>query len=92
MRYRPIDGDPQDERLGRFIPDDWEHVESYPLTALSAGERPKRVPVVIGVNWYSEFDNPQADEGSGEHFVARGGASSLTQIRGGHCVLSRARR
>ena len=35
MRYRPIDDDPHDGRLGRFIPDDWEHVESYPLTALS---------------------------------------------------------
>ena len=35
MRYRPIDHDPEDPRLGRFIPDDWEHVESYPLTARS---------------------------------------------------------
>jgi hypothetical protein len=32
MRYRPIDGDPEDTRLGRFIPDDWTHVEKYPLT------------------------------------------------------------
>src|SRR5215212_4104686 len=60
MRYRPIDRDPDDPRLGRFIPDDWEHVERYPLTALSAEEQPARVPVVIGVNWYSEFDNPRA--------------------------------
>jgi len=86
MRYRPIDGDPLDGRLGRFIPDDWEHVSSYPLTALPPEERPIHVPVVIGVNWYSEFDAPKLDEATGEHFVGRGGASSLTRVRGGHCV------
>ena len=58
MRYRPIDHDPEDPRLGRFIPDDWGHVESYPLTALAPEERPTQSPVVIGVNWYSEFDDP----------------------------------
>jgi hypothetical protein len=86
MRYRPIDRDPDDPRLGRFIPDDWRHVESYPLTALAAEDRPSRVPVVIGVNWYSEFDKPEQDEETGEYFVARGGRDSLTRIRGGHCV------
>jgi hypothetical protein len=86
MRYRPIDHDPEDPRLGRFIPDDWKHVESYPLTALPPDERPTQSPVVIGVNWYSEFDDPEVDEGTGETFVARGGAGSLTRVRGGHCV------
>jgi hypothetical protein len=86
VRYRPIDHDPEDPRLGRFIPDDWEHVDKYPSAALPDEARPKKVPVVIGVNWYSEFDNPEVDESTGEHFVARGGADSLTQIRGGHCV------
>jgi hypothetical protein len=86
MRYRPIDNDPEDPRLGRFIPDDWTHVEKYALAALSAEERPTKSPVAIGVNWYAEFDHPEADDETGEHFVARGGASSLTRIRGGHCV------
>jgi len=86
MRYRPIDSDPRDGRLGRFIPDDWGHVDNHPLTALPPAERPEQAPVVLGVNWYSEFDDPEVDEQSGEHFVARGGAGSLTQIRGGHCV------
>jgi hypothetical protein len=27
MRYRPINRDPDDRRLGRYIPDDWQHVE-----------------------------------------------------------------
>lgn len=82
MRYRPINHDPDDQRLGRFIPDDWRHYENYPLTAET---RPTRVPVIIGVNWYTEFDDPQQD-GDGEYFVAPGGAGSLTKIRGGHCV------
>ncbi len=86
MRYRPIDRDPDDPRLGRFIPDTWEHVEKYPLTALPPEARPTKSPVVIGVNWYTEFDKPEQDEQSGEYFVARAGAGSLTKIRGGHCV------
>ncbi len=86
MRYRPIDRDPDDPRLGRFIPDTWEHVEKYPLTALPPEERPTKRPVVIGVNWYTEFDNPEQDEKSGEYFVARAGAGALTNVRGGHCV------
>lgn len=86
MRYRPINRDPDDARLGRFIPDDWGHVEKYPLTALAVEERPTRVPVVIGVNWYAEMDDPEVDEETGEHFIVRGGADSLTAVRGGHCV------
>ncbi len=86
MRYRPIDRDPDDPRLGRFIPDDWRHVETYPLAALPVEERPTQVPVVIGVNWYVEMDAPTQDGGSGEYFIAPGGASSLTRIRAGHCV------
>lgn len=73
MRYRPIDREPHDERLGRFKPDDWEHVSSYPLETLAPDQRPTRVPVVLGVNWYVEFDDPQPDAGSGEHLVARAG-------------------
>jgi hypothetical protein len=83
MRYRPIDHDPEDPRLGRFIPDDWRHVDRYPLTAET---RPTRSPVVIGVNWYREFDKPALDPDTGEHWVARKGARSLTKVRGGHCV------
>ena len=86
MRYRPINGEPEDHRLGRFIPDDWRHLERYPLTALADDERPTRRPVVIGVNWYREMDGPVKDEASGEYFIARDGADSLSEVRGGHCV------
>jgi hypothetical protein len=83
MRYRPINGDPEDSRLGRFIPDDWTHVERYPLAAVPAEQRLARVPVVIGVNWYDAFDRPEQVNGAGEFWV---GLDSLGTIRGGHCV------
>lgn len=86
MRYRPIDRDPDDGRLGRFIPDDWVHVDKYALAALPPEERPSRVPVVIGVNWYAELFRPELDDETGEYFVARGGRDTLTTIEGGHCV------
>ena len=60
MRYRPMDRDPDDDRLGRLVPDDWHHLENYPLTAESRPAAP--VPVVIGVNWYAEFDQTSDDE------------------------------
>lgn len=84
MRYRPMDTEPADPRLGRYVPDDWRHVDSYPLSSLDV--QPTRQPVVIGVNWYKEMDGPVKDGGSGEYFIAKGGAKSLTRIRGGHCV------
>ena len=40
-------------------PSDWKHVDKYPLTAATAPSKP--TPVVIGVNWYDEFDKPQKD-------------------------------
>lgn len=84
MRYRPLGSDPLDPRLGRFIPDDWRHVERYPLSALAEEDRPTNSPVVIGVNWYSEFDKPEKDSKSGEYFIAKSG--KITRVRGGHCV------
>lgn len=85
MRYRPIDKDPEDPRLGRFIPDDWDHVEKYPLGA-PAEEAPTPRPVVIGVNWYAEFDSPQEEVTRGGTKYVLPGADSLTEVRGGHCV------
>ncbi len=85
MRYRPMNTDPEDPRLGRFIPDDWAHVDSYPLSAVASKQRLVRVPVVIGVNWYEAFDHPEQDVETDEYWVARGGAD-LGRIRGGHCV------
>src|SRR5688572_17952856 len=67
--------------LGRRPPSDWTHVDKYPLTARTAPAKPS--PVVIGVNWYAEFDKPQKDA-NGHFWIARD--ARLTKIRGGHCV------
>lgn len=72
--------------LGRVEPPDWNHVDKYPLLALPPRARPVLAPVVIGVNWYVEFDRPQKDS-QGYWWVARDG--KLTTVRGGHCVCLR---
>ena len=54
----------------------WATTVDEMRTALANGS-----PVVIGVNWYSNFDDP-TKRGT-EWWIGRGG---LGQIRGGHCV------
>jgi hypothetical protein len=71
--------------LGRELPPDWEHVEKYPLRALSAVERPVQIPVVLGINWYSNFDRPQQDSKK-RWWIGKGDLGSL---RGGHCICAR---
>jgi intein/homing endonuclease len=72
--------------LGRIVPPDWQHVEKFPLTALTFPVRP--TPAVIGVHWYDEFDNPEQDS-QGHWWIARDGR--LTKIRAGHCVCLKER-
>jgi hypothetical protein len=66
--------------LGRRVPTDWQHVERFPLTAATTPSKP--VPVTIGVNWYSNFDDPVKDS-RGRWWIGRG---DLGTVRGGHCV------
>src|SRR6478752_9199953 len=72
--------------LGRRPPSRWKHVDKYPLTAATAPSKP--TPVVIGVNWYTEFDKPVKDA-QGHAWIARDG--KLTKVRGGHCVCLKPR-
>ena len=67
--------------LGRRPPSDWTHVDKYPLMASMVPAKP--TPVVIGVNWYVEFDKPEKDD-QGHFWIARD--AKLTTVRGGHCV------
>jgi hypothetical protein len=67
--------------LGRRPPSDWTHVDKYPLLASMVPAKP--TPVVIGVNWYAEFDEPEKDA-QGHYWIARD--AQLTKVRGGHCV------
>jgi hypothetical protein len=67
--------------LGRRTPTDWKHVERYPLRALPQAEQPTAVPVVLGINWYSNFDRPVK---KGNIWVI--GQGDLGTVRGGHAI------
>lgn len=71
------------KKLGRVEPSDWEHFEKYALTTAAAEELLKPTPVVVGVNWYQNFDKPVKDK-DGKWWVGRG---NLGRIRGGHAVV-----
>lgn len=70
--------------LGYHKPKDLSHTEKYPISALFGVEIP-RVPIAIGVDWYSSFDNPEPVKFGSltRYFVGHG---ALGTIRGGHCV------
>lgn len=72
--------------LGRRPPSDWQHVDRFPLTVSTAPKKP--TPVVIGVNWYVEFDEPEKDA-QGHYWIARD--AKLSKVRGGHCVCLKPR-
>jgi hypothetical protein len=75
-----------DNPLGRRPPSTWVHVDKYPLTVASLPQLP--VPVVLGVNWYSDFDQPQPVTlpGIRKAWMIGRDANNLGRIRGGHCV------
>lgn len=81
MPYRPRGRVADDPRLGRYVPDDWEHTGKYPLTARTTPARP--VPMVLGINWYSNFDRPEKIGRT--WWVGRG---DLGAIRGGHAIAT----
>ena len=66
--------------LGRREPPDFKHVERYPLSAAPGTAAPGS-PVVLGIDWYSNFDKPVLD--NGRYWIGRGGLGS---IRGGHAI------
>lgn len=68
------------KKLGRRLPSDWKHIEKYPLTLSTTPDKP--TPIVVGINWYTNFDKPEVDF-DGKYWI---GKKSLGTIRGGHCV------
>lgn len=70
--------------LGRREPTDWEHVDKYPLSAAPDATVATKVPVVLGINWYSNFDSPEKIGSS--YWIGRG---DLGRIRGGHAICAR---
>jgi hypothetical protein len=69
--------------LGARLPDSKPYADRWPL---SAAATVPRVPVPIGVNWYTAFDRPEAVQFGSmtRYFIGRSG--QLGSIRGGHCV------
>lgn len=77
--------------LGRRTPQDFEHVEKYPLMALPFKDQPASVPVVIGSNWYTDFDSPvRVRSASGAYIYLIGrDVDHLGTVRGGHCYAGK---
>src|SRR5262249_26468429 len=71
-------------KLGRREPRTWDHVDKYPLGALASAAQPTRVPVVLGINWYTNFDSPVKDGLT--YWIGRG---DLGTVRGGHAICAR---
>jgi hypothetical protein len=73
--------------LGLLKPPDKRHLELYPLSALGS-EAPTAVPVPLGVNWYTSFDNPKRLADGSYHLPDIGKGESLGTVRGGHCFAT----
>lgn len=69
--------------LGRRPPTDWAHYEKYPLSAVPRSAVLGK-GAVLGINWYSNFDNPVQD--GRVWWIGRG---RLGSIRGGHAIAVR---
>lgn len=74
-------------QLGRLVPPDWEHVEKYALTPETTPVKP--VPVVLGISWYTLFDNP-VKVGRNWWIDAKDSNTDLGSIRGGHAICCEA--
>jgi hypothetical protein len=76
----------EDRRLDRVPSATFEHIDKYPLTSTIAAETDESV--VIGVNWYSNFDRPETMtiRGRQRQVIGRG---DLGRLRGGHATCLR---
>lgn len=70
--------------LGRKIPLNFDHVAKYALTPDTLPTKP--TPVVLGINWYTRFDDPQQ---IGTRFWAARPGDNLGTIRGGHAICAK---
>ncbi len=68
--------------LGARLPEEKPYVNKYPLTAATMPS--VETPVVIGIPWYTNFDEPTLDVLSRRWWVGR--SKNLGWMRGGHCI------
>lgn len=75
-----------DPRLDRIVSGHTEHLERFPLTLATLPSEP--TAMVIGVNWYANFDRPVdlKIKGVTRKVIGRG---PLGQVRGGHATCLR---
>jgi hypothetical protein len=71
--------------LGRRPPTDYEHVSKYGLTLQTVPDKP--TPVVLGINWYQNFDSPQYHRVNGRTEWWIGLKKDWGSIRGGHAIV-----
>jgi hypothetical protein len=69
----------QAQPLGRVAAPDGRHVRLYGLTTETMPTKP--TPVVLGINWYQQFDAPVARDGA--WWI---GVGDWKAIRGGHAI------
>ena len=75
-----------DHRFDRIPSETTEHLEKYPLTRSTMPSSPSSME--LGVNWYSNFDNPRLVTIRGvKRWVI--GEGSLGQVLGGHAICAR---
>lgn len=80
-----------DPRLDRVPSSTTEHLEKYPLSALTTSKKPKlslTTSMLIGVNWYENFDTPipRRIAGADRYTIGEG---AFGRLRGGHAVCGR---
>lgn len=73
----PVDPKPRDINEG-ILAVRWATTVDEMRLAISTGN-----PVTIGVDWYSNFDNPVAKPGFALQWIGQG---NLGSVRGGHCL------
>ena len=71
-----------DKGLGAKLSDNKPYVEKYPLTAETIPST--ETPVVLGIPWYTSFDEPKLDVLSRRYWIGR--KNDLGWVRGGHSV------
>lgn len=72
-----------DPRLDRVPTGHTEHLDKYPLTTATLPA--EKTPIQIGVNWYSNFDNPVQTKIKGRTYWTIGNGDLGTK-RGGHAT------
>jgi hypothetical protein len=62
MRYRPIKAEPNDSKLGRYIPDRWDHIAKWSFRSVAPHIVDQVEKILVLPYWHKRHD--QGEEGS----------------------------